>query len=1013
MKRAKLVQKIFIVLIIAGLLLPSMSAVAIIPPSIIQPSIGLTIPPANHIAPATPTPSDPANVDPSNFLKPPTPPGGGGSRNSMNKLRAEDRKQCEAEATGKKNPTIGQAVAGAVTKPLKDSINEQLGIDAIPTAVNQTINSTASKAIEEELKSEIQEGVREGLKEEIPKTLAEKLAALKAEGVTEEDLRGDLGRFRGLINDSIRESLPRVLNEDFVGHRVSNAVDRGLRRSLQDNLRLNFNRVAKPTIETYYRAQINTMLAQIPDMVRNEIETVQATIEGTKAGLEGLDQGLRACFTDPICLISRGIGVIVTGDIEQAFPEIKQAKKLIENLKAQIAGSAQFLKWLKDLDPDKLVNDLIEGFSLQLEQSLTAPKNIEKLADAISGAISGPINESIRDSINQVMDSVVDPLETLESAIDSLDEVFLAPIIDAVDLQLNMAIANITKPVTVIIDHVGDTIAASIDNTVGAVLYPLAQGITDTAFTAGSAVADGINRVGYGLQDMIFPRPQISVVPDDFVGPLASNQMYQTQYDSALSEGIKVVPDSLTPRPGTSEMRFSDYQASLPANAPLTGVTDSVSATAAEATQNSAGQVAEQAFNNQGAGTTLTSDIAQGLKAGFGQTIAASVGSIFEGVPYVGPILAQVVERVIQEVMTEIGLAVAGGAGAIISVPVAEVDGLLTTTFSLLTVSQRTSRTTGKILSTEEQTKKLTEKILNLQIQACTNVKVVRRIQLLAEEKMFVWDPNARKAAARALNEHKDRLVEFFNRGYEVSAAAIGVPDAQGEKQPLYVQNIAEHLTDVTAEQTRIFLDQLKTLASDTANYPQLEDIRIKLEQEQAAADFADRIKPTIDQGTYETFTKPGGFIEGGGWDTWLKLIQPNNNPAGVEYLAREELARRQALAEENAREELGWGQGVLPPRECADEDRLENGDCRRWTIKTPAAVIREYMATILTSLVRQLEQSDKTGEDFLKTELPNLERQLEGLDQDNYVETLDSSIFKNQDPCPGPGPCPNSGWNL
>ena len=1011
-------KSLYILLIIVGLLLPMIDAIAIP----LGPTPSLTFPPANTPPPQTDLgtpPRDPAEINPSNFLRPPLPPSGVVSRDTLSKWREEDRKQCEVEATGKKNPTIGQAIAGAITKPLKDGINEQLGLRAIPDSVNQTISTTASKAIEEELQTEIQDGLREGLKEELPKTLAEKLEAARATGLTDADIQANRGLFTGLVRDSIRESLPRVLNEDFVGNRVSNAIDKGLRRSLQESLRLNFGQVAKPTIETYYRAQIETVLAQIPSMVKEQVENIQATIQGTQAGFQAVIQNVKSCGLDPLCVATRVAIVALTKDVTQLLPEIDQIVALIENLILQIKGAEEFLVWLgeftKQENQDRFVEDMINGFALQLEQSLTAPKNIEKLADAITGAISGPINNSIKNSINQVLDSAVKPIRALEDAIDSIDERIINQAADAIDLQLSMTIAQLTNPAVIIIDHIGDSLSSAIDQTIGATLYPLAQDIVTQSNAAGSAVAQGINNVGYGIQDLLFPRPQIDILPDDFNGPLGPGQIYQSEQDLLQSEGIKIVPDSIaTLRPG--EIHYSDYQALLPESAPLTGAINDVSNTAAEATQNSAGQVTTEALNNQVGTGEITSNIAQGFKAGMGQAFAAGVGSVFEGVPYVGPILAQVVEQIIATALAAVGMApVAGGF------PVMDV-GVIWSTKGILAVNQGVSKTSGKILSTEKQTAELTEKILNLQIQSCTNLKIMRRTQLLAEEEMFVWSPNARKANAQALYLAQVNFINnLVNQGRELSDGItnIATVDAENNRGPLIIRNLPDHINEAGQEANMAFQDDLKKLEADEENHPNAKIIRRSLEA-QDNQDLAAAIGGTLTKTEITKFREtPETLTNDEFWNTFQALGQPENNIYGQKLIAQDLRNQRVATAENAARDEYLAGAGYAGTRECPPEFQTQDPNtglpiCAKWQTLTPGSTIGAYTEEVFASPLRQAENFD---EDFIKGEVALSASRLGNLSNLSanvppYSETAEKSIFKGPDPCPGPGPCPSTGWS-
>ncbi|MEK7552989.1 MAG: hypothetical protein AAB505_02705, partial [Patescibacteria group bacterium] len=995
-------------------------------------------------------------IHPKKFLAAPG-AGGAGAASSLEKWRKQDQKYCEIEAKGSKNPSLGHAIVDPAKKALKDNINEQIGVNAIPTAVNESISGDMAKSINEELQIEINEGVRVGLVRELPKTLSGKLAEYNARGVTNEEINANRGLFKELVVGSIRESLPRVLNEDFVGNATSQALDRGVRRSLHNSLHINFGKVAKPTIETYYRAQIESMMARIPDMIREQVENIQATIQGTAAGLESLKTQAAECLTNPLCFGGRALAAGLTirasggdpegfirGVIGSLFPELNQAVLLLKNTAAQLEGITKFLEWLVEFsdhdNQEKFIADMIDGLSIELERSLTQPKNIERLADAITGAVSGPLNNSIDRNIDKVMDSLVGPIEALEDAIDGVDEIIINQIAGAVDLQLSTFIAQITGRGTLIIDHIGDTIAKAIDDTVGAALYPLASSITEGAIATGGFIADAINEAGYAMQDAIFGRPEVTPVPDDYVGALGPNQVYQSNFDYLEEHGYTIASDDIAVlRPseisasdaaqlGSGEswteyqtslhpdgtvppaMSMAEYQALAPPDAPLTGAMEGVSATAAQSTQESVEAVTDKAINNQIPAGELTSNVANGFVSGMKSASAAAIGSLFEGVPYVGPILAQVVEAAIS---TALGLGAPPGAG----LPVTDVA-VTFATKGILSTDKGIAKTTGKILKADEQIKDLTEKLLFLQIQACTNSKVMRRIQLIAEDKMFIWDPNARKAAAKAISEHGDQFFQNFLTGYEVSSASLVGEDVPGAApgdngQPLYVKNTSEHLAEVADERRRVFLNQLEELAK-TGDYPLVQQVVDDFIQEQTEnQSFAEQIKPTIEKETLAAFLKPNGFSEGGGWDTWFKFVtDPQNTPAGVAFLTREKLSSDLATAEQNAREELAWGQGLRAPRKCDPADRLANGDCAHWTIKTPAALIHDYASNSLAATLWQLINADSVGEDFIKGELKTLQEKLSDLSQ--YAEASKGSIFGEgkKDPCPL-GPCPDSGLNL
>jgi len=1059
MKKNNRKHKALALLAIIGLVLSPVITMARALPPASSPTEAVDEGPSILVGGPTQAPElPPGAIDPSSYLRPPTSSANvRASTDTLNKWRAVDQQQCELEAKGKnRNPTIGQAIVGRAITPLKNVIDEQIGLSVLPEAVNFTnpeVTQATSRAIEEELKTSIHDQVATGLREELPRTIAARLAEEQKLGHDAEYFRNNRTEFRGLIDASIREAWPRILNHDIVEQNLAGATSRGLQRSLHDTLQTNFRRTAQPTIEDHYRAQISSMIETIPDMVKNEVENIQGTIEGTKQALDGAITGFVACAKDIFCIGSRLLAASLTADLtftpsapdssfaddpsqEQEgyntflnnlpldkfnrflntlFPEIKQIKSVIQYSLAQLDASFAFLDWVTKVKPNDLLKDMLAGFSAQLERTLTEPKNLNRLSVAITNAISDPINRSIEDAVGQVSASLSAPIDDVISSINLADENFLNPILDAVDLQLNTAINQITSPITAMIDQIGDNVAGVIDETVGATLYPLAQGITDTSFEFGSAIADGINTVGFSIQDQIFPQPQVTVLPDDFRGAVGPGEMLQKDFTFAQNNGFLVVSDNIGRELRRGEIRYSDY-ASLTDSSPLLEV-NGISQAAAESTEGATEQIVNNALDNQSPdpeniqvtgdltdaqrSDLLSSNMFQNLKAGVGNIFATSIGSMFAGVPYVGSLLQPVVEKTIQAAAAAIGLgsSAAGAAGQVVGVPTAEVDGLLTTAGSLLVTTQGISKTSGDILGTEKQTRDMTEKLLFLQIQTCTNLKVLQRVQLRAEENMFAWGPNERKAAAQAIDQHKNDVInKLLNQGYAVSENEIGVT---GENpQPLYVQNQAEHLGDVRDEQFRILLDELDNLASIN---PYAAMVRDRLSSEQNAGAFAAKLTPTLSPDELKKIAD-GEQIT---LDTFRKLAEPQNTPAGTDYLARQELAKRQSEAELNEREQLAWGQGILPVRECTEED--DNGECLYWETKTPAPFTRDYVVALLTSTLRQLEQADSVGESFLKRDLGLALEQLAGLD--DYKDSLKQSTFRGPDPCPGPEPCPDAGW--
>ncbi len=986
-----LIKNFIVALVISGMLTPTLATALAIP----------AYDGSENLAPG--------QVDPLNYFRQAARPKGEDMSKNLAKWREEDQKQCEIEAGGK-NKTPGQMVGDGfkdlAKTPLKNAVGEQLTTQAIPNTL-AAVQKDAYKYIGEDVKTNLNEGLKAGLKEELPQTLSEKLKALQAEGITPADVQNNRGMFTNLVQESIRETLPDVLNEDFVGKSVSNSISSGLRRSLQENLRVNLGQSAKPTIELYYRNQVDSMLTEIPNMIKDQVEQLQGTIQGTIAGVQALVNQMGQCFNSPVCIGQRAIVTGIVGAISQDiklvgksfFPEVEQAKLLLENMTNQLKATIEFLKWITEISKpenrQKMVEDLIKGFSMQLERSLTEPQNIAKLSDAITGAISGPINAAIEANINQVVDSIASPISAMEDAIDTIDEAFLTSITDAADLQISIAIATLTKPATLIVDHMGDSIATAIDNTLGAALYPTAAQITSGAFGAGGVIGDGINKLGFSFQDLVFPRPQLSVVPDGFTGALAPGQMLQADFDTAQLNGVNIIPDNQAPRPGMAEMHYSDYLASAPSPTGVMGgasVGDSavfgpvaaVADGAAQATTEAAPAIAENAVSPQvGAATGATGGGMSILQGGFTNVISGGITAIAAAIPGAA-LFAPMINAAFTAAVSTAGMAPVGGG-----LPVADAGVIFSTKF-LIQLSQGISSNTGKTASGVDAIKDLNEKLVILNVQACTNLKVLRRIQLLAEDKTFVMDPAARKSLGTAIAAARDEFMKQVNQGYSISEGTTGVSDPQGKnKQPLFVTNTGDHVADAVLESNGAFLDRMKEIIGINPHIATEMD-RIR---EKNASDFQNSLQENaITKEEYDNMMA-GNFS----WDGWLKLIQPNGNPAGVNFIIQQEQDRRAAEAAQNAREEIIAGGGYLGPREC--EEQTASGYCLKWKTLTPASTIRDQAAFQTTSAQRQAELGDAAGEEFIAGELPianqqvlNLQRYEEQPSQ-SYYETLDNTF--------------------
>ncbi len=167
---------------------------------------------------------------------------------------------------------------------------------------------------------------------------------------------------------------------------------------------------------------------------------------------------------------------------------------------------------------------------------------------------------------------------------------------------------------------------------------------------------------------------------------------------------------------------------------------------------------------------------------------------------------------------------------------------------------------------------------------------------------------------------------------------------------PYYITNTADHFRGVDGRTINIFLAEIQRLGLN----PNIQR-SIALG---ASPQFSRAIRPTITIGQQNAFMQN---FNNGGWDMWLAMIQPNNNPLGQYILSAGELERRRREAELRESQELAWGSGFKPATVCAAKDFL--GNCTRTEIVTPGTFIEGQMAGVFSSVIRQLEADDELQE--------------------------------------------------
>ena len=934
--------------------------------------------------------------------------------------RKDDRRQCEAEVQSG-TPSFGQALVDPLFKPLKDAIKEETG-KVIPQGVNDALANRIPAGIEQGIKKELPDIVTEGLKRELPLTLGEQIKAEMArnDSTFQEVVRSD--RFTGLVRASIDESLPRII-QDGLHDRLPNIIDESIRVEIPNALRLQFNKVAKPTIENHFRAQIDSLITKIPQMVVDEVKNLQATIEGTisgvKAAMQSLAQGspLDMAF-NAFALVST---FLTTGDWDAALnsiPEIAQMRAMIENLGAQVVATKDFIDWANELitNKDLLVQNLVDGFAVELSQSLTNPKNIARLADSIGSAMTDPINRSLANATERIEASIEGPINDAINGVNGLPDRFFAPIDAAlndisglVNLEIEMVVHAVTNPIISTIDVVSKNLATEIDRGLEGVLGPIVGGAGNFLGNVGNDLAFQMRAGAMQTHINIFGSEGL-FVEEPGGQPLWPNGVTDLPepptYFPVPGEDGSMGPFLPAPPVGPS----APGEAFAPESqlGPITEATEELSTSAADATIASTETVVGEAF----AKTTSFDALASGAASLVPGAISAMSGVLTGLLKTGNPLADAAIAVVVNKAMAAASAAVFGAAGAVIAVPVTEIG-------ALLAVNQSTDSTTSKILQTSEQIKTMTEKIYSLQVQSCTYLKIAQRVQLALEEKELLNDPNVRKANAEALYRTQLEFVNnFINQGREISDGMTRVTtDGTGNnKGSLIVGNYSEFVAQAGQEAGDVFTQQVGDLAQDTENYPNLNAVHQSL----VAQNSQDPLRGTLTKTEIDTFRdNPQSLSNADYWKTFRELGDPKNNVYGQTLIAQGLRDQAVAKAQSAAAAEYTAGQGYSGTRECPPENQVQTPNgmmCSGWRTLTPGSTIGGFNDRLAQVALEQAAASDELIEDSTKSEVALSAKRVANLSNlsetvPSFSDVAEQSVFNQSDPCPGPGPCSQTGW--
>jgi hypothetical protein len=435
----------------------------------------------------------------------------------------------------------------------------------------------------------------------------------------------------------------------------------------------------------------------------------------------------------------------------------------------------------------------------------------------------------------------------------------------------------------------------------------------------------------------------------------------------------------------------------------------------------------------------LGASVGNSLKAGLASGISGGLGGLVAGIPYAGPLLAPIVQEVTQQALNQL-LNIGGGGGIGIlgraeAGATASKAGLLfgnlglgdvgaanvqATTFGFFTSNMNTGQISSntKTSNTNEQhIIDLETRIKTLEKQACTYTKIVKRITLSMEEKEFVLDPNARKAAFLSFqNYHTNFFKKFLKTGFQVSPGTTNTQPSGGgtEGSALFSENRTQDVSD--AEKEAAAVSGYVTQQSGNIH----KDVVVNTLTKTNATTYTESIKSTITKAEYDQLkNNPKSLTDSRYNDLKLETAEPRNNEYGSYLLAFAKQESDKAEAAEETKATLAANGGYKPVRYCDPKDmvRVPMGGlyCAHWQTLVPGSSVKNYADKLRTGFIDFLIGTRENVEDFvvkaLQTPSNDPERALMGLDEVVAAPGTGGALSSNSDTCPSPGPCQNSGW--
>jgi len=236
--------------------------------------------------------------------------------------------------------------------------------------------------------------------------------------------------------------------------------------------------------------------------------------------------------------------------------------------------------------------------------------------------------------------------------------------------------------------------------------------------------------------------------------------------------------------------------------------------------------------------------------------------------------------------------------------------------------------------------------------------------------KEFGLDLVARALSRRLLTALNDSVVEAINQ--------LGVEG--GKPGATFVQNWKRFLADAQRIGENQFRSQLsyvirngflcgdlqgplatafQATAGDYINIGE-PDLNAELQQS-TLTPFQTKIKCTLPNSVREAFKKD--FGKGGGWETWSRIVQPQNNLSGALTISLEELAKQRASQESARQNQVAAGSGFAGVQDSCKGFGANSKCSFLGEVVTPGDMLSEGAADWLDSNSKWFVSSDELSE--------------------------------------------------